>query len=107
MRSITQVVHLARLAKSSGLDGVIASPQEIEAIRAATPPSFIIITPGVRPEWADPNDQRRIMTPGAAVRAGASYIVIGRPITNPPREIGRSIDAARKINEEIRKTINI
>jgi orotidine-5'-phosphate decarboxylase len=75
-----EVSHLARLAERSGLDGVVASPQEIRMLRRAIRGEFVILTPGVRPAWAAADDQKRIMTPGEAVSAGADYIVVGRPV---------------------------
>jgi len=87
------VVKLARLAKESGLDGVVASPKEIAAIRRACGPDFVILTPGIRPEGADRGDQKRIMTPRQAIEAGADYIVVGRPILQAadPLAVVRSI----------------
>ncbi len=76
-----QVVHLALLAKKAGLDGVVCSPQEVKIIREAIPGDFLIVTPGVRPAEADLNDQKRVYTPAQAIREGADYLVIGRPIT--------------------------
>lgn len=76
-----EVVKLALLAKSAGLDGVVCSPQEIKKIRQACGKDFIIVTPGVRPKWAEKDDQKRVMTPTQAIDNGASYIVVGRPIT--------------------------
>ena len=80
---LEHVVHLAKLAQASGLDGVVASPQEIAAIRSACGPEFLIVTPGIRPKStiAAVDDQARTMGPADAVGAGASYLVIGRPIT--------------------------
>jgi orotidine-5'-phosphate decarboxylase len=82
---VEQVVHLATLAKASGLDGVVASPQEITAIRAACGPNFQIVTPGIRPaDQQGKDDQARTLTPAEAIQAGATYLVIGRPITGAP-----------------------
>ena len=76
-----EVVERALLAQRSGLDGVIASPQEARRIRAACGADFLIVTPGVRPAGAAVGDQARVATPGAAIRDGASALVVGRPIT--------------------------
>ncbi len=106
-RSVTeQVVHLARLAQDSGCDGLVASPHEIEAVRAACGPEFTLVIPGVRPAGAALGDQARVMTPGEAVRAGAQYLVVGRPITAAadPREAAAAIN--REINREIGREIN-
>lgn len=72
------------LTRESGLDGVVCSPREIELVREACGRDFIIITPGIRPAGAELGDQRRVMTPAEAVRAGASHIVVGRPVTGAP-----------------------
>lgn len=93
----SQVAHLALLAKNSGLDGVVASPHEIGAIRDACGTNFLIITPGVRPAGAALGDQKRVMTPGEAVRKGADFVVIGRPITQADDPVA----AARTISAEI------
>jgi orotidine-5'-phosphate decarboxylase len=96
---LDQVLRLARLTQDAGLDGVVASPQETEAIRKACGPDFVIVTPGIRGGAAQsgPDDQQRTLTPAGAVRAGSSYLVVGRPITAAadPRE------AAKKIGGEL------
>jgi orotidine-5'-phosphate decarboxylase len=95
------VVRLARLAKSAGLNGVVCSVKEVPAIKDACGQDFITVTPGIRPLWAAANDQRRAVTPAQAIAAGSDYLVIGRPITNPPAEIGSPLDAVEKIIAEI------
>jgi orotidine-5'-phosphate decarboxylase len=97
-----QVINLARMTQAAGLDGVVASPQETAAIRGACGAGFVIVTPGIRGASAglERNDQARTMGPAEAVRAGASYIVVGRPIiaaTDP-------LEAAESIAAEIRRT---
>ena len=91
-----QVLRLAHLTQRAGLDGVVCSPQEVEILRNACGEEFKLVTPGIRPIGADFGDQRRVMTPTAAVRAGSDYLVIGRPITKAdnPVEILRSINAS-------------
>jgi len=73
-------LHLAGLAKKAGLDGVVASGHDAAAIKNAFGVGFITVTPGVRPAWAAVDDQKRIMTPAEALKAGADYLVVGRPI---------------------------
>ena len=93
-----QVVYLAQSAQEAGLDGVVASPLEIETIRKACGDNFLIVTPGIRPEWAESGDQRRITTPAEAIRRGADYIVVGRPII----EAEDPLEAAEMILDEMR-----
>ena len=79
------VQRLVRLAEESGVDGVVASPQEIQTIRSlVSNPEFLLVTPGIRPSTNEHDDQKRVATPAAAIAAGASYLVVGRPITGAP-----------------------
>jgi orotidine-5'-phosphate decarboxylase len=106
----TRAVKLARLARQAGLDGVVASPHEVRAIRRACGKNFLIVVPGVRPEAGvgsgrtkrrKTDDQARVATPAEAIRAGADYLVIGRPITVAPDPEA----AARAILEEIASAV--
>jgi orotidine-5'-phosphate decarboxylase len=90
-----QVVRLAKLAKEAGMDGVVASPLEIVRIRRACERNFLIVVPGVRPPGETWDDQKRVLTPEDAVRNGADYLVVGKPIRDAtdPREAARQICA--------------
>jgi len=92
-----QVVHLAKLAKVAGLDGVVASSWEIKEIRKACGEDFVILTPGIRPAGKSFDDQKRVMTPGEAIKLGADFLVIGRPIRNA----ANPVEAAKKILKEM------
>jgi orotidine-5'-phosphate decarboxylase len=92
-----QVVRLGKLAKESGIDGCICSAEEILHLRAAVGNDFILMVPGIRPDWAETNDQKRVLTPRQAYDAGATYLVIGRPITKAEDPV----QAARRIAAEL------
>lgn len=79
-----QVLRLANLARESGVEGVVCSPQEIEMVKRELRSDFLVIAPGIRPSWSAAQDQKRIMTPSQAIQKGADYMVIGRPITQAP-----------------------
>ena len=97
------VSRLALLARDSGLDGVVASAHEIKTIReTVSQPDFLIVTPGIRSVGDAVNDQRRIMTPAEAIRAGADYLVVGRPIL----DASDPVRAARAIVEEIENSLD-
>ena len=90
------VLRLVKLAETSGVDGVVASPQEIEIIRrTVSSPDFLVVTPGIRPSSNELGDQKRVATPAAAIAAGASYLVVGRPITNAPDPLAAAQEIAR------------
>ena len=95
----SQVFRLAKLAKECGVDGVVASPEEAKRIRELCGNDFEIVTPGIRPAFADADDQKRSATPAVALNNGATRLVIGRPITKAedPKK------AVRMILEEIRE----
>ena len=78
------VLHFSELAQKAGLDGVVASPKEVQKIREKLGPSFLIVTPGIRPAGSERGDQERVTTPEEAFRLGSDYIVIGRPVTEAP-----------------------
>jgi len=93
------VVKLARAALDCGLSGVVASPKETALLRRTCTEKFLIVTPGVRPSWAAKNDQARTATPFKAIKDGADYIVVGRPVLSAKKPA----DAVKKIIEEIER----
>ncbi|MBI5057230.1 MAG: orotidine-5'-phosphate decarboxylase [Nitrospirae bacterium] len=97
LRMSAQVKNLAGLAHKSGLDGVVASPEDAEMIRSKFGKKFLIVTPGIRPSWAAADDQKRMLTPRQALIKGADYLVIGRAITSQPDPV----KALKRIEEEI------
>ncbi len=96
-----QVRRLARLACDSGLDGVVSSAREVSMIKEICGRDFLCVTPGIRPQSANLDDQKRVMTPAEAVRAGSDYLVIGRPVTKAEDPV----KALEIINEEISKAL--
>jgi orotidine-5'-phosphate decarboxylase len=92
-----QVVRLGQLAVEAGLRGLVCSPLEIAPLRSVLPPGVALVTPGIRPRDAKADDQTRVMTPGEAARAGANFLVVGRPIFKAPDPVA----AARAILAEI------
>ncbi len=101
-RPVAEMVpRLAKLAKDAGMDGVVASPKEVGLIREVCGDDFLIVTPGVRPSFASQDDQKRVTTPGDALRAGADYLVIGRPISAAADPAG----AAQLILDEMQEAL--
>ena len=97
-----KVLQFALDAAEAGVDGLVCSPKELDLLAQETKLDRLLrVTPGVRPEWATTDDQRRVMTPADAVQAGSDYLVIGRPILKPPREVGSPVEAAKRIADEI------
>ena len=92
-----QALRLALLSQENGLDGVVCSAHEIAALRARLGPDFTLVVPGIRPSWAERNEQKRVMGPAEALAAGADFLVIGRPIT----AAADTAEAARRIVAEI------
>ena len=92
-----QVVRLAQLAVQNGLAGVVSSAKEAALLRAKLGTAPLLVVPGIRPTWADAGDQKRIVTPGEAVRLGGSLLVVGRPIT----EARDPADAARRVRDDM------
>ncbi len=90
-------LEMALLAKESGLDGAVCSPQEVSQLRETCGDDFLLVCPGVRPKWSETGDQSRTLTPSEAIKAGADYLVIGRPITAAPDPVA----AFAKICDEI------
>lgn len=96
------VLRLMNLAKAAGVDGVVASPREIDTIRQAVPnPDFLIVTPGIRPSNSESEDQKRVATPAAAIAAGASYIVVGRPITGASNPLAAANEVIGDMRTEL------
>lgn len=92
--------QMAQMAKESGLRGAVCSPQEAQQLRQVCGDDFWLVCPGVRPSWAQRGDQQRAMTPAAAFKAGADYLVIGRPITQAPDPAAAFEQICREIDQE-------
>ena len=97
--ALEQTMRLAELSKQSGLDGVVCSAHEASALRAAYGSDFLLVVPGIRPANANVGDQRRVMTPGHALAAGADILVVGRPITAASDPIAASRAIAAELTE--------
>jgi len=105
VKNITELVMLrARMAKEAGCSGVVCSGLEVERVKAELGKDFIVVTPGIRPAWslAGKDDQKRIITPYQAIKGGADYLVVGRPI----RAAEKPIEAAERVLDEIKMAIS-
>lgn len=91
------VDRLARLARAAGLPGAVISPLEVRAVRAACGPGFLLVCPGIRPAGSAGDDQHRVLTPRAAVEAGADLLVVGRPIARAPDPVSAAEEVLREI----------
>lgn len=97
-----KVLRFARDAKLGGADGIICSPRELLMLRRRPElAAMTLASPGIRPAWAGSDDQKRFLTPAAAIAAGADILIIGRPVTKPPANIGDSVTALQMIMEEV------
>jgi orotidine-5'-phosphate decarboxylase len=97
-----QVANLSRLCADAGLDGVVASAQEVSLIRSAVNrPEFLIVTPGVRRAEGTTDDQKRVLTPAEAVRAGSDFLVVGRPITGSPDPVMATVQIIEDIQSSL------
>lgn len=92
-----QVLRLARLSREAGLDGVVCSAREAEILRRELGPDFLLVTPGIRPPGSAGDDQQRVLTPIQALRAGADYLVVGRPVTRAPDPVA----VLQRLHDEI------
>lgn len=101
-----KVLEFARIAAECGADGIICAPTDLEAIKGSKDTEKLLcVVPGIRPAWAEVGDQARHATPRQAILAGADYLVIGRPITHPPPAVGTSLEATRRITEEVAEAL--
>ena len=96
-----QVVRLAKLAQDAGLDGVVCSPREASLLRDELGEAFTLVTPGIRPSGASKDDQSRVLTPADAIRGGADYLVMGRPITRA----ADPVSLLKRLNQELHSVI--
>ena len=103
----SKVTQLALDAEAAGVDGLICSPADLSFLNGHSSLARLPkMTPGIRPKWAESQDQKRALTPSEAIEAGASYLVVGRPVLNPPREMGTPAIAAQRILEEMSAAFN-